>query len=162
DDPELQRMLSQLQRDATAAVQTARESAESAGVSVASSAQFREATSKEQESRRLAQRPDESLFALWEAATLYSQAAEQARAARQRDPAPPAAAPPPPVQTTTVQIPAPQTPPPQTTTPQRVEQPPPPERLPAPTPRPSTPLPPPPPSPAAIRAADEAAIRSLL
>ena len=139
DDAVLRRMLADMVQNAIVAANVARDSAVSAGFGVENLTRYRDGRMKEQEGLRLApRRPEAALYALWDAASLYSQATEEARKAKPQEPpltvpTPPAPAPPPP---------------------KKAETAPPVERPSAPVVQPR--------APAASPAADEAAIRAVL
>ena len=147
DDAVLRRMLADIAQNAIAAASVARDSAVSAGFGVENLPRYRDGRMKEQEGLRLApRRPEVAVYALWDAASLYSQATEEARKAKPQQP--PLAVPP---------APAPVAPPP---TAKKAETDPPVVRPPVVQPQPpaaSTPA-----STAASIAADETAIRAVL
>ena len=151
DDAVLRRMFADIAPDAIAAASVARNSAVSAGLGVENLPRYRDGRMKEQEGLRLAPRqPEVAVYALWDAASLYSQATEEARTAKLQQP-PPAVPP----------APAPVSPPP---TAKKAEPEPPVVRQPVVQPQPpaaSTPASTAA-SIAASTAADETAIRAVL
>ncbi len=99
EDAVLRRMLADMAQTAIAAASVARDSAVSAGSGVENLPRYRDGRMKEQEGLRLApRRPEVAVYALWDAASLYSQATEEARNAKPVQPTP--AVPPAPVSVT--------------------------------------------------------------
>jgi hypothetical protein len=139
DDAALRRMITDMVQNAIAAANVSRDSAVSAGSGVENLTRYRDGRMKEQEGLRLVpRRPEAALYALWDAASLYSQATEEARRTKPQEPP-----------LTVPTSPAPAPPPPK-----KAEAAPPVERPSAPAVQPR--------APAASPAADEAAIRAVL
>ena len=89
DDAILRRMVADMAQNAIAAASVARNSAVSAGLGVENVPRYRDGRMKEQEGLRLAPRqPEVAVYALWDAASLYSQATEEARTAKLQQPPP--------------------------------------------------------------------------
>jgi hypothetical protein len=139
DDAILRRMLADMAQNAIVAARVARDSAASAGAGAENLTAYRDGRIKEQEGLRLApRRPEVALPALWDAASLYSQAIEELRKVKPQE-LPPTSPPP--------SAPAqPQSLPKKAETPAPVERPPVVQ----------------PPAPVASTAADEAAILAVL